>query len=157
MPIYSTASLENTRRSAAASLTEGVASAMQLGRVVIGNDVEVGANGFALRTESLSSLMVGGVFFVLTHELAFLALIPVPLILYGAFWFQRRLLLPGLVQDRGRAVREALQALELLGELRALAGTDGASVSIGDEIGRLATSFNRMRRSLETAMRMIDG
>jgi ATP-binding cassette, subfamily B, bacterial len=37
------------------------------------------------------SLMVGGVFFFLTRELAFLALIPVPFILYGAFWFQSRL------------------------------------------------------------------
>ncbi|WP_281252023.1 ABC transporter transmembrane domain-containing protein [Methylobacillus rhizosphaerae] len=37
------------------------------------------------------TLMVGGVFFFLTKELAFLALIPVPFILYGAFWFQSRL------------------------------------------------------------------
>lgn len=38
-----------------------------------------------------SSLLVGGVFFVVTAELAVLALLPVPLILWGAFWFQRRL------------------------------------------------------------------
>ena len=38
-----------------------------------------------------SSLLIGGVFFVVTAELAFLALIPVPLILWGAFWFQKRL------------------------------------------------------------------
>ncbi len=37
------------------------------------------------------SLLVGGVFFVLTTQIAFLALIPVPLIVYGAFWFQSRL------------------------------------------------------------------
>ncbi|MFZ5454778.1 MAG: ABC transporter ATP-binding protein [Pseudomonadota bacterium] len=53
----------------------------------------------------VGSLMVGGVFFVLTHELAFLALVPVPLILYGAFWFQRRL------APRYGAVREAAGAL----------------------------------------------
>jgi ATP-binding cassette subfamily B protein len=53
----------------------------------------------------VGSLMVGGVFFVLTHELAFLALIPVPLILYGAFWFQRRL------APRYTSVREAAGAL----------------------------------------------
>lgn len=53
----------------------------------------------------VGSLMVGGVFFVLTHELAFLALVPVPLILYGAFWFQRRL------APRYAAVREAAGAL----------------------------------------------
>lgn len=38
-----------------------------------------------------SSLLVGAVFFVLTAKLAFLALLPIPLILYGAFWFQSRL------------------------------------------------------------------
>ncbi|WP_018410515.1 ABC transporter ATP-binding protein [Methyloversatilis thermotolerans] len=53
----------------------------------------------------VGSLMVGGVFFALTHELAFLALVPVPLILYGAFWFQRRL------APRYGAVREAAGAL----------------------------------------------
>jgi ATP-binding cassette, subfamily B, bacterial len=38
-----------------------------------------------------SSLMVGAVFFVLTSELALLALLPIPMILLGAFWFQKRL------------------------------------------------------------------
>lgn len=38
-----------------------------------------------------SSLLVGGVFFVVTADLAVLALLPVPLILWGAFWFQSRL------------------------------------------------------------------
>ena len=48
-----------------------------------------------------SSLMVGGIFFVVTANLAFLALVPVPLILVGAFWFQKRL------SPRYAAVREA--------------------------------------------------
>lgn len=39
----------------------------------------------------MGSLMVGGVFFALTAKLAALALIPIPFILYGAFWFQARL------------------------------------------------------------------
>jgi ATP-binding cassette, subfamily B, bacterial len=38
-----------------------------------------------------SSLMVGAVFFAVTADLAVLALLPIPLILVGAFWFQRRL------------------------------------------------------------------
>jgi len=38
-----------------------------------------------------STLLVGAVFFVLTPSLAFLALLPVPLILVGAFWFLNRL------------------------------------------------------------------
>ncbi len=48
-----------------------------------------------------SSLMVGAVFFVLTSDLAVLALLPIPLILFGAFWFQRRL------YPRYAAAREA--------------------------------------------------
>jgi len=51
------------------------------------------------------SMMVGAVFFVLTSKLAFLALIPVPFILYGAFWFQSRL------APRYSAMREAAGAL----------------------------------------------
>lgn len=38
-----------------------------------------------------SSLLVGAVFFVLTANLAVLALLPIPMILFGAFWFQKRL------------------------------------------------------------------
>jgi ATP-binding cassette subfamily B protein len=48
-----------------------------------------------------SSLMVGAVFFVVTSKLAVLALLPIPLILVGAFWFQRRL------YPRYAAAREA--------------------------------------------------
>jgi len=48
-----------------------------------------------------SSLLVGAVFFVMTSSLAVLALLPVPLILVGAFWFQRRL------YPRYAAAREA--------------------------------------------------
>ena len=53
----------------------------------------------------VGSLMVGGVFFVLTAKLAALALVPVPLILYGAFWFQRKL------ATRYTAMREAAGAM----------------------------------------------
>lgn len=51
------------------------------------------------------SMLVGVVFFMLTSQLAFLALVPVPFILYGAFWFQSRL------APRYTAVREAAGAL----------------------------------------------
>lgn len=50
---------------------------------------------------AVSSVLVGAVFFALTSSLAVLALLPVPLILFGAFWFQRRL------QPRYAAAREA--------------------------------------------------
>jgi ATP-binding cassette subfamily B protein len=49
----------------------------------------------------VSSLLVGAVFFVLTADLAALAMLPIPLILIGAFWFQRRL------APRYAAAREA--------------------------------------------------
>ena len=53
----------------------------------------------------VGSLMVGGVFFALTARLAALALVPVPLILYGGFWFQRKL------ATRYVAMREAAGAM----------------------------------------------
>jgi ATP-binding cassette subfamily B protein len=53
----------------------------------------------------VGSLLVGAVFFFITSKLAFLALIPIPFILYGAFWFQSRL------APRYTAVREAAGSL----------------------------------------------
>ncbi len=50
---------------------------------------------------AVGSLLVGLFFFAMTSSLAALALLPVPLILFGAFWFQRRL------QPRYAAAREA--------------------------------------------------
>ena len=49
----------------------------------------------------VGTLMVGVFFFAMTASLAALALLPVPLILIGAFWFQKRL------QPRYAAAREA--------------------------------------------------
>jgi len=51
------------------------------------------------------SLLVGAVFFALTSRIAVLALLPVPLIVYGAFWFQSRL------ASRYASVREAAGSL----------------------------------------------
>ncbi|WP_374335974.1 ABC transporter ATP-binding protein [Leeia sp.] len=52
-----------------------------------------------------SSILVSAVFFVLAPKIALIALLPVPLILYGAFWFQRRL------EPRYAVVREAAGVL----------------------------------------------
>ena len=49
----------------------------------------------------VSSLLVGAVFFSLTASTAVLALMPIPLILFGTFWFQKRL------YPRYAAAREA--------------------------------------------------
>ena len=49
----------------------------------------------------VGSLLVGVFFFAMTASLAVLALLPIPAILIGAFWFQRRL------QPRYAAAREA--------------------------------------------------
>jgi ATP-binding cassette subfamily B protein len=51
------------------------------------------------------SVLVGAVFFALTSKIAVLALIPIPLIVYGAFWFQSRL------ASRYARVRDAAGAL----------------------------------------------
>jgi ATP-binding cassette, subfamily B, bacterial len=51
------------------------------------------------------SVLVGAVFFALTSRIAVLALLPVPLIVYGAFWFQSRL------AERYGRVREAAGSL----------------------------------------------
>lgn len=51
------------------------------------------------------SLLVGAVFFALAPNVALLALVPIPVIVYGAFWFQRRL------SGRYKAVREAAGSL----------------------------------------------
>ncbi len=53
----------------------------------------------------VGSLMVGAVFFFVTSHLAFLAMLPIPFILYGAFWFQGRL------APRYTAMREAAGSL----------------------------------------------
>jgi ATP-binding cassette subfamily B protein len=50
---------------------------------------------------AVSSVLVGAVFFVLTADLAALAMLPIPLILVGAFWFQSRL------APRSAAARDA--------------------------------------------------
>jgi ATP-binding cassette, subfamily B, bacterial len=79
-----------------------------------------------------SSFLVGAVFFALTAKIAFLALIPVPAIVYGAFWFQKRL------ASRYAAVREAAGSLNsrlnnnLLGiaTIKAFAAEDHESARI---------------------------
>jgi ATP-binding cassette subfamily B protein len=61
------------------------------------------------------SFLVGAVFFALTTKIALLALIPIPLIIYGAFWFQRRLAPRyALVRERAGALNTRL-ANNLLG------------------------------------------
>ena len=51
------------------------------------------------------TFLVGAVFFALTAKIAFLALLPIPIIIYGAFWFQARL------ASRYAQVREAAGTL----------------------------------------------
>jgi ATP-binding cassette subfamily B protein len=98
------------------------------------NQMERFLNGGAndLIQIATSSLLVGAVFFAITSKIAFLALIPVPAIVYGAFWFQRRL------ASRYAAVREAAGSLNgrlnnnLLGiaTIKAFAAEDHESARI---------------------------
>ncbi len=95
-----------------------------------------------------SSLMVGAVFFVITTELAVLALLPIPLILYGAFWFQRRL------APRYAAVREAAGTLSarLNNNLFGMA-TIQAYTAEAFEAEHLRDASNAFRTSNEDAIR----
>ena len=68
------------------------------------NQMERFLNGGAndLIQIATGSLLVGAVFFGLTARIAFLALLPIPLIILGAFWFQSRLA-PRYAEVRERA------------------------------------------------------
>lgn len=95
-----------------------------------------------------SSLMVGAVFFFLTAKLALLALLPIPLILFGAFWFQRRL------APRYAAVREAAGALSarLSNNLFGMA-TIQAYTAEATEAEHLRASSDAFRARNEDAIR----
>ncbi|MCB5184386.1 ABC transporter ATP-binding protein/permease [Methylobacillus gramineus] len=95
------------------------------------------------------SLMVGGVFFFLTKELAFLALIPVPFILYGAFWFQSRL------ASRYTSVREAAGALatRLNNNLQGIA-TVKAYAAEDIEVQHISDASNVYRHNNAEAIRL---
>lgn len=73
------------------------------------NQMERFLNGGAndLLQLSTGTLLVGAVFFSLTSRIAFLALIPIPAIIFGAFWFQKRL------APRYARVREAAGTLNV--------------------------------------------
>lgn len=112
--------LQHTLRLAAYDRLQGLSPAAlteaRKGRLmaVLNEDVnqierflDTGAN--ELIQVAMSTLLVGGVFAALAPELALLALLPIPAILFGAFWFQRRL------EPRYRFAREA--AAQLSGRL----------------------------------------
>lgn len=94
------------------------------------------------------SLMVGAVFFVLTSKLALLALVPVPFILYGAFWFQQRL------APRYTAVREAAGnlATRLNNNLQGIA-TIKAYTAEDYEVGHIEAGSNAYRAANKEAIR----
>src|ERR1044071_1304497 len=94
------------------------------------------------------TLLVGSVFFVLTAKIAFLALIPIPLIIYGAFWFQARL------ASRYAKVREAAGTLNarLNNNLLGIA-TVKAYAAEDYETARIADSSNQYRNANAFAIR----
>jgi ATP-binding cassette subfamily B protein len=77
--------------------------------------LDVGAN--QLIQVSTSVLVIGGVFFWLAPGVAWAAMLPMPLILWGSVWFQRRL------EPRYAAVREEVGLLngDLAGNLGGMA------------------------------------
>jgi ATP-binding cassette subfamily B protein len=94
------------------------------------------------------SLLVGGVFFALTTKIAFLALIPIPTIVYGAFWFQSRL------APRYARVREAAGTLNarLNNNLLGIA-TIKAYAAEEHEVGRVKDSSQGYRVANAQAIR----
>lgn len=96
----------------------------------------------------VSSLLVGAVFFVLTPSLAVLAILPVPLIVFGAFWFQARL------QPRYAAAREAAATLSarLDNNLRGMA-TIQAYTAERFEAAHLAAASDEFRARNAEAIR----
>ncbi|GMU42792.1 MAG: ABC transporter ATP-binding protein [Xanthomonadales bacterium] len=96
----------------------------------------------------VSSLLVGAVFFVLTPTLALLAILPVPLIVAGAFWFQARL------QPRYAAAREAAATLSarLDNNLRGMA-TIQAYTAERFEAAHLAAASDGFRAKNADAIR----
>ena len=96
-----------------------------------------------------SSLMVSAVFFALQKEIALMALLPVPLILLGAFWFQNRL------APRYTKVREAAGDVgaRLNNNLLGLA-TIKAFATEGFEASHIEEASNRYRQTNAAAIRI---
>jgi ATP-binding cassette, subfamily B, bacterial len=94
------------------------------------------------------TLLVGAVFFGLTAKIAFLALLPIPLIVYGAFWFQARL------ASRYAEVREAAGVLNarLNNNLLGIA-TIKAYAAEDYEVERIHQSSDQYRRANAFAIR----
>ena len=96
-----------------------------------------------------ASLLIGGVFFVLTADLAVLAMLPIPLILFGAFWFQRRL------YPRYAAAREAAASVSsrLSNNLAGMA-TIQAYTAEGFEAGQVRAASDAFRACNSDAIRV---
>ena len=96
----------------------------------------------------MGTVMVGAVFFALTWKLAALALVPVPFILLGAFWFQSRL------APRYAAMREAAGATasRLSNNLQGIA-TIKAYTAEDFELGHIRQASDDYRARNEDAIR----
>jgi len=96
-----------------------------------------------------SSLMVSAVFFALQKDIALIALLPVPLILLGAFWFQNRL------APRYEKVREAAGDVgaRLNNNLLGLA-TIKAFATESFEAQHIEEASNRYRQTNAAAIRI---
>ena len=96
-----------------------------------------------------SSIMVSAVFFALQPGIAIIALLPVPAILFGAFWFQNRL------APRYKAVREAAGdvSARLNNNLLGLA-TIKAFATENFEADHIAQASNQYRSANASAIRI---
>ena len=96
-----------------------------------------------------SSIIIGAVFFMLAPKLAIISLLPVPIILYGTFWFQRQL------APRYAEVREAAGIINgrLNNHLLGIA-TIKAFTAEAFEAERIERASNDYRQSNGRAIRL---
>ena len=109
--------------------------------------LDVGANDIIQLLTSV--LIIGGLFFVVAPQVAWLAFLPMPFVAWGSFWFQRRL------APRYAAVR---QQVGTLGSL--LANNLGGIATIRSftaerhEVARVRRASNRYRKYNRRAIRL---
>jgi ATP-binding cassette subfamily B protein len=94
-------------------------------------------------------VLIGAVFFAIAPSIALLAFLPVPLILWGSMYYQRR------IEPRYAAVREEAAAInsQLSNSIGGIS-TIKAFTAEGREVERIAVASNRYRSANRAAIRL---
>jgi len=94
-------------------------------------------------------VLIGAVFFAIAPSIALLAFLPIPLILWGSMYYQRR------IEPRYAAVREEAAAInsQLSNSIGGIS-TIKAFTAEGREVERIAVASNRYRSANQAAIRL---